>query len=247
MHVDGVAFSLAGEAAWAPGLESRADWTRWADTPFPIVPGADARVAAMPAMLRRRAGSLGRMALEVAYACLGERRDIVTIFCSRHGEVTRAIGLLDEMVAGEPMSPAGFGLSVHNATSGLLSIARADRANQLALAAGAATIEHGVIEACSLLADGAPLVLLVAYDAPLPPLLTAFEDCAEQPFAFAWVMVAAVADGAPVLRLTWRADAASADTGLQPGGLDVLRFQLGGAVRMERVAEGRRWTWSRDA
>jgi hypothetical protein len=186
------------------------------------------------------------MALEVAYACLGERRDVVTVFCSRHGEVSRAIGLLGELVAGEPVSPTGFGLSVHNASAGLLSIARADHANQLALAGGAATVEHGVIEACSLLADGAPLVLLVAYDAPLPALLSHFEECTEQPFAFAWVMAPAQAGG-PVLRLAWRADATAPGAGTQPGGLDVLRFQLGGAARMERLAEARRWTWSHDA
>jgi hypothetical protein len=248
MHENSVAFSLAGQSAWAPGLAAPADWARWAEAPWHIAPGADAPVAAMPAMLRRRAGSLGRMALEVAYAVLGEQRDVVTVFCSRHGEVTRAIGLLDELVAGEPLSPTGFGLSVHNASAGLLSIARADRAAQMALAAGAASVEHGVIEACSLLADGAAMVLLVAYDAPLPALLSSFEDSREQPFAFAWAMVPANAT-AGTLRLSWCAAPQPADAGVgaQPGGLDVLRFQLGGAARMERVAEARRWTWSRDA
>lgn len=188
------------------------------------------------------------MALEVAYACLGERKDVVTVFCSRHGEVTRAVDLIGELVAAQPVSPTGFGLSVHNATAGLFSIARADRANQIALAAGAATVENGVIEACSLLADGAPLVLLVAYDAPLPAPLTHFEDCAEQPFAFAWAMVPAGSDGQPVVRLHWQAETEPVVAGtLQPGGLDVLRFQLSGAHRMDRTAESRRWTWSRDA
>ena len=200
-------------------------------------------------MLRRRAGSLGKMALEVAYACLGERLDVPAVFCSRHGEVTRAIDLLDELVRGEPLSPTGFGLAVHNASAGLLSIARADRANHVALAAGAASIEHGVIEACALLADGAPMVLLVAYDAPLPPLLSHFEDCAEQPFAFAWAMVPAAAGGEHTLRLAWRADSAPAAAApdAMPGGLEVLRFQLSGDACMERSAEARRWTWSRDA
>jgi hypothetical protein len=244
MRVNGVAFSLAGQAAWAPGLASPAEWAGWAAAPWRIEPGAEPKVAAMPAMLRRRAGSLGKMALEVAYECLGERRDVPAVFCSRHGEVTRAIDLLTELVQGEPLSPTGFGLSVHNASAGLLSIARAERANQLALSAGAATVEHAVIEACGLLADGAPMVLLVAYDAPLPPVLSRFEDCAEQPYAFAWAMVPA---GADALRLSWRADPEPAPTpaGAMPGGLEVLRFQLGGAARMERSAEARRWTWSR--
>jgi hypothetical protein len=246
MLVNSVAFAVAGQSAWAPGLAAPTDWARWAATPWHIAPGADAPVAAMPAMLRRRAGTLGKMALEVAYACLGEQVDVVTVFCSRHGEVGRAIGLLDDLVAGEPLSPAGFGLSVHNATAGLLSIARGDGANQLALAGGAATVEHGVIEACSLLADGAPMVLLVAYDAPLPAPMSSFEDCAEQPFAFAWAMVPRGMHQ-NAFRLAWCADARPADIGAQPGGLDILRFQLGGATQMERVAAARRWTWSRHA
>jgi hypothetical protein len=107
--------------------------------------------------------------------------------------VGRAVDLLDDLARGEPLSPTGFGLAVHNASAGLFSIARADRANHVALAAGAATLEHAVIEACGLLADGADMVLLVACDAPLPDVLAGFEDCDEQPYAFAWAMVPAAA------------------------------------------------------
>ena len=102
---------------------------------------------------------LGKMAPEVAYQCLdgseNDLRDTPTIFCSRHGDVSRALEQLINVVENEPLSPTNFGLTVHNATAGLFSIARKDRANHLALSAGQCTIEHGVIEACSLLADGA--------------------------------------------------------------------------------------------
>jgi hypothetical protein len=112
----------------------------------------------MPAMLRRRAGFLGKMALEVAYECLDgrSRPSSDREFCSRHGDVARAVDLLATWRAAKPLSPTAFGMAVHNAIPGLLTIARADRANHIALAAGAATIEHAVIEACGLLADGAP-------------------------------------------------------------------------------------------
>lgn len=205
----------------------------------------------MPAMLRRRAGFLGKMALEVAYACLDGRTGIPTVFCSRHGEVGRAVDLLAQLAAGEALSPTGFGLAVHNASAGLFSIARTDRANHIALAAGAASVEHAVIEACALLADGAPQVLLVAYDCPLPAPLEGFEDCDEQPYAFAWLMTPA---GAEVFSLSLEAagQGAAADAGpdLQgsaPAALEVLRFQLNGAARHEHTAGAQRWTWSRDA
>lgn len=142
----------------------------------------------MPPMLRRRTGVLGKMALEVAYQCLAERGGISTVFCSRHGEVSRLNDLLSDLSNGAPLSPTSFGMSVHNAIGGLFSIARGDRANNTALAAGPDSIEHAVIEACGLLADGEPLVLLVACDLPLPQPYAAYQDCNEQAHAFAWLM-----------------------------------------------------------
>lgn len=244
-----VVFSIARHVAWAPGLTSCERWAEWAREPWPLVPGEEPKVAAMPAMLRRRAGFLGRMALEVAYACLGEQREVPTVFCSRHGEVARAVELLGDLARGEPLSPTAFGLAVHNASAGLFSIARADRANHVALAAGASTIEHAVIEACGQLADGAPMVLLVACDTALPETLRRFEDCDEQPFAFAWAMVPAGA-GLETLRLSWHAHAGDdvPAPSRVPGGLELLRFQHGAKdVPLVRAAGGKRWTWSRHA
>jgi hypothetical protein len=198
----------------------------------------------MPPMLRRRAGSLGRMALEVAYRCADGRSGMPVLFCSRHGDVARAVALLEELAQEEQVSPTGFGLAVHNATAGLFSIARADRSNHIALAAGTASVEHGVVEACGLLADGAQEVLLVVYDEPLPQPLDGFADCDEQPFAWAWRMVPAGAAPGAVIGLEWSAGEERA--GSTPGGLEVLRFELSGAARLERAAGAQRWTWTRE-
>jgi len=248
MQVNRLRFSIAAHSAWAPGLASLEAWQGWAEQPVAIGSGADPAVARMPAMLRRRAGFLGKMALEAAYGCADGRAGVPAVFCSRHGEVGRAVELLGELARAEALSPTGFGLAVHNASAGLFSIARTDRANHMALAGGAATVEHGVIEACGLLADGAPEVLLVAYDCPLPTVLAGFEDCREQPHAFAWLMTAAADDP---ISLRWAAASADHARGAadsaQPGGLDVLRFQLSGARALERRAAHRHWTWSRDA
>ena len=257
MRVNSVKFAVARQAAWAPGLSDVSDWAAWAgaEQPAPIVaagPGvAEAPVPQLPPLLRRRAGALGKMALQAAFSCLGDLESIPAVFCSRHGELVRAVELISALVQGEGVSPTGFGLSVHNASAGLLSIARGERASHFALAAGAATVEHGVIEACGLLADGAPMVLLVVYDAPLPAPLRHFQDCEEQPFAFAWAMVAADADAdADPIELAWQAsrhDVAPPAGPTQPGGLEALRFQLSGAMRMQREAQQRCWTWSRGA
>ena len=247
MRTHGVRFSIARHAEWAPGLTTPEAWAAWAEAPYAIQPGEEPGVKAMPAMLRRRAGFLGKMALEVAYQCLDGRGDIPTVFCSRHGDVARAVELLTDLARGEPLSPTAFGMAVHNAIPGLLTIARGDRANHIALASGAATIEHAVIEACGLLADGAPSVLLVACDCPLPALFKPFEECEEQPHAWAWLMTAADGDGdVDTIALDWSA-CGDPPASRVPGGLELAAFHLRGARTMERRDGRLRWRWSRDA
>ena len=246
MNSDGVRFSVALSAAWAPGVETPDAWLAWARGDYSFAGEGEPAVRAMAPMLRRRAGFLSKMALEVAYQCLGKRVDVPTVFCSRHGESARSVGLLLDLANGEPLSPTSFGLSVHNAAAGLFSIARVDHANSTALAAGHSSVEHAVIEACGLLADGAPEVLLVVYDCPLPRVYAKFQDCHEQPYAWAWLITPPADD---FCSLSWRS---SGEIGSQrneglPGGLEVLRFHLRDDPMLERVCDRRHWLWTHHA
>ncbi len=253
MQSSQVQFSIAAHAAWAPGLATHAAWVDWARSPFVIQGTEQAPLDAMPAMLRRRAGFLGKMALQVAYSCLGDRQDIPAVFCSRHGDVARALELLKNVVQQEPMSPTSFALSVHNANAGLFSIARQANSNQCALAAGQGTIEHAVIEACGLLADGAKQVLLVTYDTNLPAVYSPYLDCAEQPHAWAWLIEAPSGNATQdVMQLSWSAagpveGSDSTGTDAMPASLAVWQFYLNQEPHYERVAERRRWRWTRHA
>ena len=252
----GIQFSIASHAAWAPGVETDADWLAWANSNFLIQGTSEPRVAAMPAMLRRRAGFIGKMALEVAYRCLNGRAAVPTVFCSRHGECARSVELLQDLVRDLPLSPTSFSLSVHNATAGLLSIARQDQANHSAVSAGNSGVEHAVIEACGLLADGASEVLLVVYDGLLPHEFQEFKECEDQPFAWAWLIQPAQEGAANTISLTWESAVnhsagdnvtavvkESAAKFLQPAGLDVLGFQLRQDRELIRVVDDRRWYW----
>jgi hypothetical protein len=200
----------------------------------------------MPAMQRRRMGPLGKMALEVAYRCLDGRTDVPTVFCSRHGEVARSVGLLEDLASGELLSPTSFGLSVHNAIGGFFSIARGDGAGHAALSARENSVEHAVIEACALLADGAPAVLLVAYEFPLPTIYEAYQDENMRPFAWAWLIEPAQERA---ISLSWHASNETGETGEQdmPAGLQILRFYLGEEPCMKRSAGNLSWEWSRNA
>jgi hypothetical protein len=245
MTFSGVRFSIASHAAWAPGVETEEAWLAWSKQGGAIAGHGEPPLRDMAPLLRRRAGFLNRMALEVAYRCLGSVKDVPTIFASRHGEASRSVELLLDLAVGEPISPASFGLSVHNATGGLFSIARHDHANDIALAAGQSTVEHAVIEACGLLADGESRVLLVVYDGPLPAVYAAFQDCLEQPFAWAWLLQAPVAK---VFSLSWAAALANYSPSVRelPPGLEVFRYYLRKDASLERTCDGLRWLWRRD-
>ncbi|HYQ97009.1 MAG TPA: beta-ketoacyl synthase chain length factor, partial [Candidatus Nitrosocosmicus sp.] len=241
---ESIYFSVASSAAWAPHIETRDEWLAWAFDDRLIAGRSTPSIRPMPSILRRRAGFLGKMALEVAYQCLGARTDVPTVFSSRHGEASRSADLLLDLARGLPLSPTSFSLSVHNAAGGLFSIARGDGAPNMALVAGTSSVEHAVIEAYGLISEGAPAVLLVVYDCPLPALCSEFEDCHEQPYAWAWLMEPAADE---VLSLQWEAgsDVCPPRSKQTAPGLEVLRFYLRKDSALQRVCNERRWLWSR--
>lgn len=239
-----IEFSITCDAAWAPGIETREAWRDWALGRPAAHAGSEPALRAMPAMQRRRLGLLGKMALEVAYECLGQRQDVPTVFCSRHGEVSRSVELLNDLARDEPLSPTSFGLSVHNAIGGMFSIARGDKANHIALSGGQASIEHALIEACGLLADGEKAVLLVAYDCPLPSVYAAYQDEDAIPFAWAWLIEPPQRE---VFSLSWHSLPCGQDAKELPAtaSLDALRFFLRRDQRMERICGRQSWQWAR--
>ena len=119
-------------------------------------------------MLRRRISTIGQMAFRASYA-LSEQRTARFIFCSRHGESDRTLRILQSLAAKEPISPADFSLSVHNALAGLLSIAWGNTAGHTAISAGADSFGYGLLEAVACLKEGpSDPVMLVYFDDLLP-------------------------------------------------------------------------------
>jgi hypothetical protein len=138
-----IEFSIVDWAAWAPGLSERSQWLGWADAPY-----------RRRAKTRRRWPRSRRCSAAASSGWAGWRSrppagartgradsQVPLVFASRHGDVARSMDLLGALVGDQPLSPTGFGLSVHNAIAALYSIARGHRGNYLALAAGQATVE----------------------------------------------------------------------------------------------------------
>jgi hypothetical protein len=167
--------------------------------------------------------------------------------------VSRSLDLLFEQARGEPLSPTGFSLSVHNAIGAQHSIARQIRANAVCIAVGTHTPEAGVFEAISLLHDGAREVVLVCHDAPLPGGYSRFE--AEPACEYAWAARLtlpddnATAHSSPHVTLERAArhveeSTASSDDTLLPHGLSVFRYLLTGNGPW-RVPDGTgTWIWN---
>lgn len=181
-------FSVLRWSAWAPGLDSAALWRRWAEGERPPAGDAKAAVDFLPAMLRRRLSSLSRAALWSAYQCAAGEHQWRTVFASPHGEIHRTVELLGSLAQGEPLSPNGFSLSVHNTASGLYAIASGNRAPSSAVAAGRDTLPMALLDAAGWLVRGEERVLVVFGDEPLPGFYQPWQMPAIQPFALALLL-----------------------------------------------------------
>jgi hypothetical protein len=145
-------------------------------------------------------------------------------------------------------SPATFNLSVHNTNAGLLSIARGDHSNSVAIAAGSSTTEHALIEACALIADGAQQVLLVVVDGRLPEVFRHYDIHPAQDFAWAWLLHPPHPDlPGHHLSLSWSALTSDQSGHDESSQLDILRFFLRGEPELSRLASGYHWRWCRHA
>jgi len=148
------------------------DWRGW--TPHRDA-GNEARLdtrdkpagAAIPSLLRRRLNLIGRAVCDMLLD-LDPAADHVVLHASRHGDGDRTLEMLYALNAGDPLSPARFGLSVHNAIVGVYSIASGNRRSQQAVAASGGEWAALVAEARGYLADGESRVLMVFGDQPVP-------------------------------------------------------------------------------
>lgn len=241
-----VRFSIRQWAAWAPGLESPEAWYRWAYGEAIIHGEGMPPAAAIPPMLRRRAGLLGRMALDVAYAAIRGREMIPAVFCSRHGDLGRTCDMLMALAQNEALSPTAFSLSVHNAIGALFSIAAGSHVPFTAIAGGRDGVMGGIIEACGQLADGEREVLLVVYDKPLPMIYQPYRDEPEFAYAWAWRMAPPSDES---FSLAWEAKDGeiAARPYAAPLALEIMQFFLSGTSESTIDCGRQTWRWKRHA
>ncbi len=235
-----IRFEIEQWRAWAPGLEDAGAWRAWSQAPCrPASDDAQPDVGFLPAMQRRRLSRLARMAFAVATPLADGQPPMPLVYCSRHGDTARGLALFEALAREEPLSPTHFSLSVHNAIIGLWSIQRGDTSEMTALAAEGDGLEHALLEAAGLLAEGAPQVLLVIAEDSPPPLYRPWID--DVPFPYALALRLAAGDGW-ALALTPGVEAAPAEW---PHALELIAH-LNGMPGVRRLCwKHRTWTWQR--
>jgi hypothetical protein len=182
-------FQVESWSAIAPGLESRDDWERWLQHPVAInEPLGKIPLKNIPALLRRRFNTLGKCAMGAAMPLVEGIPAIPSIFASRHGDTELTFSLLEAMGQGEPMSPTGFSLAVHNAVSGLFSIARNDTSEVTSIAAMEGLVLQTLFEAIGQL-QSTEKVLCVIYDTPLPDFYKKYCSDVTESFPYAIAMI----------------------------------------------------------
>lgn len=159
-----------------------AAWSEW--------PGADGdelpKLDFVEPMVRRRLSALSKISLWVAHQCAHDLPDVRMIYASQHGEIVRTTAMLEELTAGEPLSPTAFSMSVLNASIGLYSILCGNTAPSTAIAAGAETLGYALLEAHGQLHNDPTRPVLVIYaDETVPSV---WEAATHAPHAIALLL-----------------------------------------------------------
>jgi hypothetical protein len=215
-------------------------WTEWDAHPQRVGAPPSSDLAFIDPLLRRRLSPMARMSLKVAHDCVQDRASIRMVYASRHGELNRTTEMLQDLAAGESVSPASFSMSVLNASAGLFSIARKDMAPATAISAGGESFGFGLLEACLQLASNPDEpVLLVYADEPVPEVYgEADTDCAHA--------IGLLLGGNAGARIDCSYGGDANEASSEPQSRAFLRCLKQGA-RAQWGGERKTWTWERAA
>jgi len=195
--------------------------------------------------------------LAAAYGC-AEAVDLSTVrsvFASRHGSINESVPLFHNIAHGERMSPSRFTHTVHNAQSGLFSIAAGNRMASSAMSARAETFACGFLEAATHLhREPARPVLLVVGDVALSETFAPLVEEPDAAYAVA-VLLASSGEGTalkfdvrgedeapPPLRPVAEADAVARGW---PDAAEFVRWLHGSDAELVLRGSGRSWRWRR--
>lgn len=173
LYVNGIGTLGPGLAGWAGSRAVLAGESPWCDAAPP-----DPSASVLPPNERRRSSETVRWAVHVAQEAMeqaeADAREVASVFASSDGETVVLDRLCTELATPQrAISPTLFHHSVHNAASGYWGIATGSQQSSTALACYDSSFCAALLEAAAYVLVVERPVLLVAYDLPLPPSLSA--------------------------------------------------------------------------
>ncbi|MDO6566976.1 beta-ketoacyl synthase chain length factor [Alteromonas sp. 1_MG-2023] len=235
-------FMLEAWTALAPSLNQKEDWSTWLTEPSEISEQPlNVSLKHVPMMLRRRFNVLGKCAMGAISQLAIEEPNIPCIFASQHGDTTLTLSLLESIGRQEDMSPTGFSLAVHNAVSGLYSIATKNTSEITAIAAMEGTIASAIFESVGQL-QCAEKVLCVIYDTPLPSVYQPYTQGNEFPYAIAMVLSRTNGEEISLSYQSPESQTVNVDTSSENELHQFLAFLLGRSNTYTCQSNGSSWT-----
>ena len=171
---------VAGVGLFMPDFPTVADWharRRSNEPQLPTGSRLDRRARGRSSVLTKALAEAYFEAADAAGVELGEGS---AVFGSALGEVGTMLGLLNQMWRErEEPSPMAFALSVHNAASGVVSIATKNRGFTTSLGADHDTPAMALMEAIGLIAERGEPVVVVCGEEPTPTALVPDDEAWE--------------------------------------------------------------------
>lgn len=199
----------------------------------------------VPAMQRRRLSPFAKMALYVANETLGaEQQALPVVFSSRHGDIHKTSGLLNDLAQEQALSPTAFALSVHNAIPGLYSILTKNKQAINAIAAGKDSFFMALLDAYARLTAGVcQQVLVIHADQDLPRVYDNFVDEQQIPHALALIVsLAPVSESASLVDLSFSASEGTDETfAALPGALTFADWMVSAETEFFFCSGRNRW------
>ncbi|MEP0355389.1 MAG: beta-ketoacyl synthase chain length factor [Paraglaciecola sp.] len=236
-----LAFQIAKCVAWAPGVETEQEWRLWqaenhdfsSDITLPAL-------KAIPAMQRRRLSPFAKVSLHCALEASDHQEgNLPCVFSSRHGDLNRTTKLIENVAAKEDLSPTQFGLSVHNAVSGLYSIYTKNHAPISAVASGKTSFMAGLVDSVvKLNVNQLDSILYVYTDLSVPDCYSSYLDTNES--VGIGLLIQATEPKKNGFKLTSATTERAALANVQS--LDFLNFYYGDAISLNTPVNKQGWT-----
>ncbi|OAN11018.1 3-oxoacyl-ACP synthase [Photobacterium jeanii] len=242
--MNNITFNVKKLLPLSAGLTSDKDWQSWANQAhqWPIDASAVPHDL-IPAMARRRMSKLSKIAVQAAIAASQEQAIDYIIFSSRHGELTRTVQLLKDIIAGEDASPTAFSQSVHNTAAGLFTILTKQAIPVSSLSAGENTFPSALIEAYAYLAQHPKhKVLVVDFDEPTPQDYHSFTSETYQGYA-----VAMVIEQGDEFELSWQAQHGETAQYPLPHALNMVSHCVTQQTQWTVESQRNLWHWKKNA